>query len=106
MQTESKVATRIETQRLTEEFLAKGGEIIDGNAVAAAKYSGQDWARLAQGLKVATEAEIVEERKRRALIAIGNNDLELVTKLLQHKFDKEIKFDIENDRLGPNGEIR
>lgn len=67
---------------------------------------GKDWKRLIRGQKVATEAEITAERDRRALIAITNKDLPLVEKLLTGGFDHEIKFDIENNRVGPSGEIR
>lgn len=87
-------------------FLEQGGEIKTLPDRASNNMSWKDWKRATQGLKVALPSEIEAERERRTLIAIKNRDAQLALDLLRGRYDKEIKFDIENDRLGPNGEIR
>lgn len=106
MQQESKEAIRSWVKPMVDEYLANGGQITDVNEAMKSGLSGKDWSRLAQGLKVATADEITAERDRRTLIAVRNKDLDLTMRLMRGAFDKEIKFDIENDRIGPNGEIR
>lgn len=97
-----KAQVRAETGALVEAYLAKGGTVErvpfgeSGNG-----YRGNEWKRAAQGDKVATGQEVADERSRRALIALENQDLELVVALMSYDFDKEIKFDIESDRGGP-----
>ena len=68
-------------------------------------FKGKDWKRLTQGLKVASQEEIEAERNRRALKAIRNGDNPLALALMSGQHNHAIKFDIENGRIGPNGEI-
>lgn len=101
-----KATLRATTNDLVARYLAAGNEIKVAPDRATCGYTSHDWKRITQGLKVATGEEIAEERHRRALIAVGNKDADLVMDLLAGRYDKEIKHDLENDRLGPNGEIR
>lgn len=104
----NKAMIRAEIQESVADYLEAGGEVhtVDASQRGRDGLSWRDWKRLAQGLKVATKEEIEAERDRRALVALRNTDHELVIKILTGTFDREIKFDIENDRIGPNGEIR
>lgn len=101
-----KATLRATTNDLVADYLAAGKAITVAPDRATCGLSGHDWKRVLRGQKVATGEEIAEERHRRALIAVGNKDADLVMDLLSGRHDKAIKFDIENDRLGPNGEIR
>lgn len=87
-------------------FLAQGGKVLVLPEGMDSGRSGKDWSRIVKGEKVASAQEIEDERNRRALLAVKNADAELIVQLLAGRFDAEIKFDIESDRLGPNGEIR
>lgn len=102
----TKQMLRDDTAAAVEQFLAQGGEVKVALDRETCGLSSKDWARVTKGLKVASAEEIKVERERRALIAITNKDVELTSDLLLGKYDKEIKHDIESDRLGPNGEIR
>lgn len=102
-----KAALRAKIQEEVAQFEAKGGQVIvDRPYQSGNGFSARDWSRSEKGLKVATGEEIAAERQRRALNAIRNKDAKLVEKLLTYQYDKVIKFDIEEGRLGPNGEIR
>lgn len=101
-----KATLRATTDDLVAQYLAAGNEITVAPDRATCGYTSHDWKRVTQGLKVATTEEIAAERHRRCLIAVGNKDADLCMALLSGRYDKEIKHDIENDRLGPNGEIR
>lgn len=103
---QTKEETRSEARQLLDAYIANGRQITQVEPRKGSGHTARDWDRLQKGLKVATPEEIKAERDRRALKAIANKDNDLVLRLLTGKFDREIKFDIENDRLGPNGEIR
>lgn len=103
---ETKAEIRAVTARAVDEFLARGGEIHRAPDHEGTSMTEQDWARAARGLKVASPEDIEAERTRRLHIAIGNRDTDLCAALLTGRHDRAIKFDIENGRLGPNGEIR
>lgn len=104
----SKQQLRADTEDLVAKFFAQGGEVkkIDTSERGVAYGTARDWKRRAQGLKVATPDEVAAERERRMLVAVGNKDARLCLALAQGQHDKAIRFDIENGRLGPNGEIK
>lgn len=106
-QPDPKAQVRADTSELVATYLARQGKITtDRPGQSGNGFSARDWSRQQKGLKVATGEEIAAERDRRALKAIANRDFTLVEKLVTFQFDKVIKFDIEEGRLGANGEIR
>lgn len=97
----AKVADRGDTDALVTAFLKRGGRVDRApRGESGNGYTAKEWSRAERGLKVATGEEVAAERNRRAVIAVGNKDWELALALLEFRFDKEIKFDIESDRLG------
>jgi hypothetical protein len=95
----TKDAEHADLQRIAQEYVASGGKIL----VALARVSGngwswEDWQRAARGLKVVGAADIEAERQRRLLKAVEAKNVELLTRLLQGKFDKQIKTDIQDGR--------
>lgn len=103
---QTKEQLRADTAEAVAAFHARGGQVTVIPDRATTGLSAKDWARKVRGEKVATPEEIEAERTRRTMIAVENRDADLALRLLQGRFDREIKFDIENDRIGPNGEIR
>lgn len=98
----NKAQARVEADDLVAQYLARGGRIDRAPTTESGNgFTGKDWARAEQGLKVATGEEVAAERERRAIIALKNDDTDLLVRILQFEFDKEIKFDIENELGGP-----
>lgn len=88
-------------EHLVADYLARGGTITVVPDRATCGLNFHDWRRANRGMIVAYPADVAAERDRRALVAVENGDVKLVTALLNGQHDRAIKFDIEHDRLGP-----
>lgn len=96
----NKTREHAELDLATAEFIASGGEIqVIDDRLASLGWTHSDWERRIQGKKVALPWEIESERDRRIEIAVKNRDVELLTQLINKKFDRAIKHDIEHDRI-------
>lgn len=99
-----KEQTRELVNELVADYLAAGGTITQLPDRATCGLDHHDWKRAVRGQHVVTADEVAAERKRRALIALENKDLELIQALLTGRHDKAIKFDLENACGGPRVE--
>jgi hypothetical protein len=95
----TKDAEHAELQRVAEEYVASGGNILKvPSKLSGNGWTWEDWGRAAKGLKVVVAEDIAAERERRLLKAVERNNLELCVQLLKGKFDRQIKIDIMDGR--------